>query len=47
MPTMPASGGGHAAAEERLGRIRAGMAVEDASVVRLGRHRRDLLAGFD
>jgi hypothetical protein len=47
MPTRPASGGGHADAEERWGRIRAGMAVEDASVVRLGRHRRDLIAGVD
>jgi hypothetical protein len=47
MPTMPASGGGRADAEERLGWIRAGMAVEDASVVRLGRHRRDLITGFD
>jgi hypothetical protein len=45
MLTMPASGGGHDA-EQRLGRIRAGMAVEDAAVVRLGRHRRDLITGF-
>ena len=46
MLTMPASGGVHADAEQRLGRIRAGMAVEDAAVVRLGRHRRDLITGF-
>jgi len=46
MLTMPASGGVHADAEQRLGRIRAGMAVEDAAVVRPGRHRRDLITGF-
>ena len=46
IPTMPASGSGRADAEQRLGRIRAGMAVEDAAVVRLGRHRRDLITGF-
>ena len=45
MPTKPASGGGHADAEERLGLIRAGMAVEDAWVVRRGRHRRHRITG--
>jgi len=47
IPTMPASGRGRADAEERLPWIRAEMAVEDAAVVCLGRHRRDFIAGFD
>jgi hypothetical protein len=44
---MPASGGGRADAEERLAWIRAEMAVEDASVERLDRHRRELITGVD
>ena len=47
MPTMTVSGGGRADAEERSRWIRAEMAVEDASVVRLGRNRRDRITGFD
>jgi hypothetical protein len=45
MLTMPAPSGGHADAE-RLGRIRAGMAVEDAAVPAEAQHRRVLITGF-
>jgi hypothetical protein len=46
IPTMPASGRGRADAEKRLAWIRAAIVGEDAAVVRLGPHRRDLITGF-
>jgi hypothetical protein len=46
IPTVPASGSGRADAEERLAWIRAAIVGEDAAVVRLGPHRRDLITGF-
>ena len=47
MPTMPASDGGRADAEEHLAWIRVELAVEDAAVVRLGWQRCDLITGVD
>jgi len=43
---MPALGRGRVDAEKRLARIRAAIVGEDAAVVRLGPHRRDLITGF-